>query len=387
MTRKESIPRAASRRHVPWHAARRLGNQRDSRVSVSRKTRSCVWKASSSQATASLASSSSAPAMRACPGMGIVSAKPSAATPGKMRLSAAAAHAALGFPPPSQSANSKSDCRVGLEKLTVPLSTSVKLRTPQPSRVRLTAQPSVPAPRRSTLHAASLSVSRLGRARHRMRRRLRSAEASASLRGSISAARSMRRAPGLPRAFASHPTAPTLGSSPPAVSAFPAPGSAAGVEAARVVPCWAPGSTRSSTMPSIARSSSSSSSASRLPPSASNRLRTAPDLDRRQRTDARDEAAPPPASPVSLVRAPAKAGEVWSMSRKLRSGHPGWRSIPHGSRKQNTAARFADGSSSAQADRAKTRACPAPALAPAPAPAAWAPSSSEGGARRKKGGQ
>eukprot|EP00983_Pelagomonas_calceolata_P041450 1138071-Pelagomonas_calceolata.AAC.1 len=59
----------------------------------------------------------------------------------------AAAHtSALGLPPPSQSSNSYSDCRTGLEKETREESTKVMSLTPHASSVRATAHPSVPAP-------------------------------------------------------------------------------------------------------------------------------------------------------------------------------------------------------------------------------------------------
>jgi hypothetical protein len=56
--------------------------------------------------------------------------------PGKISFRRAAAHSALGFPPSRQSANWKSGCRTGFEKLTRAESTSVILRTPQPCRAR-----------------------------------------------------------------------------------------------------------------------------------------------------------------------------------------------------------------------------------------------------------
>lgn len=55
-------------------------------------------------------------------------------TPGKIRRRASAAAGALALPPSSESANSKSGCRTGLEKETVEESTKVILRTPQPCR-------------------------------------------------------------------------------------------------------------------------------------------------------------------------------------------------------------------------------------------------------------
>ena len=53
-------------------------------------------------------------------------------TPGKIRVKAAAAHAAFGLPPSSESANSNSGWRTGFENETVDESTNVILRTPQP---------------------------------------------------------------------------------------------------------------------------------------------------------------------------------------------------------------------------------------------------------------
>ena len=82
---------------------------------------------------------------RGCPGIGMHSCIPSLRTEGKICRSLAAAAAALGAPPPVQSWNSYRDWRTGLEKATRELSTNVTVRTPQPSSVRATAQPKVPA--------------------------------------------------------------------------------------------------------------------------------------------------------------------------------------------------------------------------------------------------
>jgi hypothetical protein len=65
--------------------------------------------------------------------------------PGKISFRRAAAHSALGFPPSRQSANWKSGCRTGFEKLTRAESTSVMLRTPQPYRPRQSRRPRTPA--------------------------------------------------------------------------------------------------------------------------------------------------------------------------------------------------------------------------------------------------
>mmetsp|Transcript_1936 Transcript_1936/g.6694 ORF Transcript_1936/g.6694 Transcript_1936/m.6694 type:complete len:252 (-) Transcript_1936:547-1302(-) len=82
-------------------------------------------------------------------------------------------------------------------------------RTPQPSRVRATAQPSVPAPRSRTRVRASMSVSSSGTWRHRISLRLRSALASASESPLMREPRSAILGVALPLGPSSQPT--TLG--------------------------------------------------------------------------------------------------------------------------------------------------------------------------------
>jgi hypothetical protein len=52
--------------------------------------------------------------------------------PGNIFFKLAAAHSALGFPPSKQSANSNKGWRTGFENETLPESTKVIVRTPQP---------------------------------------------------------------------------------------------------------------------------------------------------------------------------------------------------------------------------------------------------------------
>lgn len=78
--------------------------------------------------------------------MGITRSTPAATTEGKIALRASAAAAALGLPPSRQSWKVNRLCLTGLLKETRAESTKVMWRTPQASRERATAQPSVPAP-------------------------------------------------------------------------------------------------------------------------------------------------------------------------------------------------------------------------------------------------
>ena len=193
---------------------------------------------SQSAATATVSDSPTA-----CPGIGIAMRWAFAATDGKMRFKASAAACALGVSPLMQSSKLNSVWRTGLEYETTPASTNVMLRTPQPSRHRATAQPSVPAPINKQRVPATFSVCSAGISRQRISRRLRSTEACHEVRahrmsrlvqrccgthvafkgkhvhtsarawGFICAERSMKRGPILPAPFLSHPTA--LGAPPP----------------------------------------------------------------------------------------------------------------------------------------------------------------------------
>ena len=207
MTRKESKPRAAVRASLPLAAASSDGSQRDSRVSVSKKTTS--WEstrdASSSQSDFTWASSASP--VTGWPGIGIARRRDDASTDGKMVRSALAAASAFGVWPSTQSAKLKSDCRTGFEYETTPESTSVILRTPQPRRQRATEQPRVPAPRRRQRVPATASLFSCGISRHRISCRLRSTDASANASGRICRDRSIIRAPSFPAAFFAQPTA------------------------------------------------------------------------------------------------------------------------------------------------------------------------------------
>ena len=75
-----------------------------------------------------------------------------------MDFRASAAACAFGVLPLTQSLKVKSVCRTGFEYDTTPESTNVIVRTPQPSRQRATAQPSVPAPMSKHRVAATFSV-------------------------------------------------------------------------------------------------------------------------------------------------------------------------------------------------------------------------------------
>mmetsp|Transcript_2056 Transcript_2056/g.5756 ORF Transcript_2056/g.5756 Transcript_2056/m.5756 type:complete len:343 (-) Transcript_2056:485-1513(-) len=201
--------------------------------------------------------------------MGMCSSWPVALAPGKMAETAAAAAGALALrPSPATSAKVKRLWRTGLEWDTLPPSTKVMVRTPQARRARATLQPRVPAPTRRQRVAASLSVSSSGSSRHRMRRRLRSTDDSARACGSSCARSVTMRAPSLPRALRSQPTAcgrlvvasPDSGSgstrtrSEMDLGAMAAPGAEAGAEALRL-----PGASRQHTtctywgVPSCAR--------------------------------------------------------------------------------------------------------------------------------------
>mmetsp|Transcript_34364 Transcript_34364/g.110608 ORF Transcript_34364/g.110608 Transcript_34364/m.110608 type:complete len:274 (+) Transcript_34364:940-1761(+) len=206
MTRNVSKPSAAVTASLRRAAASKVGSQRDSRVSVRRKTMSCCC-TSSSSASASARTPSTSAAPTGWPGIGIPITTPRASAPGKMRRNSSAAAGAFFVFPPMQSLWAKSDWRTGFEYETLPESTSVIALTPQPRRQRATAQPSVPAPMSKHLCAATFSGSSAGMSRHRMSRMLRSTAAAAVAAGSICADRSISRAPGRPDEFFSHPTA------------------------------------------------------------------------------------------------------------------------------------------------------------------------------------
>ena len=88
----------------------------------------------------------------------------------------------------------------------MPESTKVTWATPQATRFRDTAQPSVPAPKSKHFVAFSLSTSRSGRSRQRISSRFSVAAAVASSAGSLRCARSTDRGPMRPAAFGSQPT-------------------------------------------------------------------------------------------------------------------------------------------------------------------------------------
>mmetsp|Transcript_22658 Transcript_22658/g.51832 ORF Transcript_22658/g.51832 Transcript_22658/m.51832 type:complete len:387 (-) Transcript_22658:233-1393(-) len=206
MTTSESNPSATVSASLRCAAASRVGSQRDSLVSVRRKITSCASTIRSSSLASSPTCDASA-ALTGWPGIGMPMRRAPACTHGKMRRSAAAAASALGVSPPMQSSKVKSDCRTGLEYATTPLSTKVMVRTPQPRRQRATAQPSVPAPTRRQLVAATASLSSCGISRQRISRRLRSTDASARASGSICADRSICRGPALFDELRLQPTA------------------------------------------------------------------------------------------------------------------------------------------------------------------------------------
>ena len=207
MTRYESNPSAALMSVVSFAAHSSVGSHRDSRVSVRQNTASCARTSASRRSTSRSAAARASSPTTGCPGMGTAITTPCALTPGKTRVRFAAAASAFSLPPSRQSANSNSDWRAGLEKDTRPESTNVNARTPQPSRVRATAHPSVPAPMIKHFVLVVVSKSRSGSKRHRMSFKLSSAAATASRVGSMLSPRSARRGPARPRGFNSHPTA------------------------------------------------------------------------------------------------------------------------------------------------------------------------------------
>ena len=90
------------------------------------------------------------------PGMGMVRETPWLTAPGKIWRILLAAASAFGVPPCRQSSNSYRDCRTGLEKATLELSTKVMCRTPHPSKILATAHPRVPAA--NAMHADDISM-------------------------------------------------------------------------------------------------------------------------------------------------------------------------------------------------------------------------------------
>jgi len=183
-----------------------------------KQTSASATSASSCSTSARTAASSCG--STACPGIGTRSTTPRVTAPGKMRCSFSAAATAFGRPPDRQSSNSNKLWRTGFENATPPLSTSVMCRTPHASKVRATAQPSVPAPISKHRVADKRSTSSPGNRRQRMSFRFRSMACSACSRGSKHARRSTSRGPSCPCVSRSQPTA--TGASEP-----PAPGSAA----------------------------------------------------------------------------------------------------------------------------------------------------------------
>mmetsp|Transcript_71303 Transcript_71303/g.220353 ORF Transcript_71303/g.220353 Transcript_71303/m.220353 type:complete len:306 (+) Transcript_71303:699-1616(+) len=115
-----------------------------------------------------------------CPGMGISISTASASASGITALTASQAAAALGLPS-AASRCVKRLWRTGFERETLPESTKVMRRTPQPIRARARWQPSVPAPSKRKRRPFIRSGSSSGNRRHFMSLTLRST-ASAAMR-------------------------------------------------------------------------------------------------------------------------------------------------------------------------------------------------------------
>mmetsp|Transcript_1986 Transcript_1986/g.4772 ORF Transcript_1986/g.4772 Transcript_1986/m.4772 type:complete len:223 (-) Transcript_1986:313-981(-) len=207
MTSHESSPRAALIKTLSWVAAITVGSHLDSLVSVRRKMASVSRINRSRVSTVSRSDSSFS---EACPGIGMLSFTPSLITSAATSLRASAAACAFGLPRPwsyRQSSRLNKICRTVLEYETVPLSTKVKSRIPQPRSVRATEHPRVPAPSKRTRQLfCNMFTFRSGIILHFMSFRLRSAAWMARWFWSSSGLRLTHFGPGLCRALSSHPT-------------------------------------------------------------------------------------------------------------------------------------------------------------------------------------